>query len=161
MIKEKDVVQKGEFTQAVILCGLPGSGKSTFVKEYCPDYVQISRDIIRYELGYVSDPDEKARLTKEQEKEVTEVEYRLIEKCLDKKLNFVVDDTNASEFYRTKLLDFIRRWNDVYIVGVNFTTPVNVCVKRRKNQIPAEVIYNMAERMKPIKKTEVDELIEM
>lgn len=54
MIREKDVIQEGDLTQAVILCGLPGSGKSTFVKRYCPDYIQISRDIIRYELGYVT-----------------------------------------------------------------------------------------------------------
>ena len=44
-----------------ILCGLPGSGKSTWCKKYHPKLPIVSRDIIRAELGFTSGPDEKAR----------------------------------------------------------------------------------------------------
>ena len=158
---KEQIMDMKNLTQAVILCGLPGSGKSTFVKKNCYDYVQISRDIIRYELGYVSSPEEKVRLTREQEERVTDVEYKMIKTCLKKKKNFVVDDTNTSLYYRTKMLDYIKQWDDVFIIGVNFNTPVSVCIRRRKGQIPAEDIRNIADRMVPISRDEVDDLIEV
>ena len=37
-----------------ILCGMPGAGKSTFCKNHLPNCKVVSRDMIRFELGYTS-----------------------------------------------------------------------------------------------------------
>ena len=42
-----------------ILCGIPGSGKSTFAKKNLPNAVLISRDICRVELGFTTSVDDK------------------------------------------------------------------------------------------------------
>ena len=41
-----------------ILCGIPGSGKSTFAKKNLPNAVLISRDICRVELGFTTSVDD-------------------------------------------------------------------------------------------------------
>ena len=58
-----------------VMCGLPGSGKSTWASENHGDLPIVSRDIIRAKLGFTSSADEKAVLTAGQEKQVTTEEY--------------------------------------------------------------------------------------
>lgn len=77
-----------------LLCGLPGSGKSTWCEKKHSDLPIISRDIIRYRLGYTSGPNEKARLSEEQEELVTKEEYRCINRYLESGEDFIIDDTN-------------------------------------------------------------------
>ncbi len=50
-------------SKCYLLVGLPGSGKSTWCEKNHPDLPIVSRDIIRYKLGYTSGPNEKARLS--------------------------------------------------------------------------------------------------
>ena len=44
-----------------IMCGLPGSGKSTYIKEELPKNIEIiNQDSIRVELGIMKDDEHKA-----------------------------------------------------------------------------------------------------
>ena len=46
-----------------------------------------------------------------------------------------------------------------YIVGVNFNTPLNVCIKRRKEQISPEIMTKINLGKDKLDESEVDEII--
>lgn len=141
-----------------IMCGIPGSGKSTWAQENHSDLELISRDIIRAELGHTSSADEKAVLSADLENKVTAEEYARITKCIKMKRSFIIDDTNTNPKYRKNLLDTLRSYG-IYIVGVNVVTPLETCITRRRGQIPEEVIERLYYRQVPLAPTDVDELI--
>lgn len=141
-----------------VMCGIPGSGKSTWAKENHPDLPIVSRDILRAKLGFTKDSDEKAVLTAGQEKQVTTEEYFQIAKYAKKRQSFIVDDTNVVPKYRKELLSTLRNYN-AKIIGVNIDTPVEVCISRRKGQIPEDVIRRIYSKRLPLRKEDVDELI--
>jgi predicted kinase len=141
-----------------IMCGIPGSGKSTWISNNLDKNIKIiSRDIIRYKLGYVDNPDEKVVLNKEQENHVTQIEYKLINNYLSNGESIVIDDINSGK-YRNKLINELRKYN-VHIIGVNLITPLDKCIKRRINQINPNILSSIQKRLIPITKDEVDELI--
>ena len=85
-------------------------------------------------------------------------EYNRIKQYILREQDFIVDDTNLGGF-RKQLIDFLRSNDDINIIGVNFKTPLNTCIKRREGQIPEEIMRKMYARMSWIDSSEVDELI--
>ena len=141
-----------------LLCGIPGSGKSTWRKENYPTLPFISRDSVRAELGYTSSEDEKAVLSPSQEKIVTIEEYSKIAKYSKKKQSFIVDDTNSVIKYRKNLIKTLKDYG-AYIIGVNISTSLENNISRRQGQINEEVIKRLYYRHIPLYRDEVDELI--
>lgn len=140
-----------------IMCGIPGSGKSTWIKENLDANIPIiSRDIIRYDLGYIKNEDDKVVLSKQQEKKVTALENGLIEGYCQAKTSFVIDDTNIGK-YRKELVDRLHSFN-AYVIGVNMLTPLDICISRREGQISHNAMKNIYSRYKPIEIDEVDEV---
>lgn len=157
MINLTDYIIESNKFDVYIMCGLPGSGKSTWVKENHPEAKVVSRDIIRAELGFTKNADEKAKLSSEQEEQVTKREYELIRKYASERKSFVVDDLNTGR-YRKDLIRTLKRY-DAHIIGVNVKTPVETCIERRKGQIPADVLHKIADKIQFIEKDEVDEVV--
>ena len=153
----KDYLFEGMTFKVYIMCGLPGAGKSTWIKKTHPGVEIVSRDIIRAELGFTKDADEKAVLTKEQEEQVTQKEYDLIKRYSNKKKSFAVDDLNTGR-YRKTLIDTLKSYG-AHVIGVNVKTPVETCIKRRKGQIPADTLRKIADKLQFITKSEVDEVV--
>ena len=153
----KSYILEGRSFNVYVMCGLPGSGKSTWVKETHPEAEIVSRDIIRAELGFTKDADEKVVLTKEQEEQVTQKEHELIKRYSNKKKSFAVDDLNTGR-YRKDLIRTLKRYG-AHVIGVNVKTPIETCIERRKGQIPADVIHKIADNMQFITKDEVDEVV--
>lgn len=143
-----------------ILCGIPGSGKSTWCKTLHPGLPVVSRDILRAEQGYTTDPDHKKICTPDQERRITDIEYSLIEKYCEEGTSFIVDDMNITPFWRDYLISTLRSYN-VYIIGVNFDTPLETCIERRKGQINESDMRAIYERARPIFKEDVDEIIKV
>lgn len=143
-----------------ILCGIPGSGKTTWIKENLDeDILVISRDIIRATVGLTTSPEHKFVGTKSQEEFVTILEdYSIREACFNNQ-TFVIDDINTGK-YRPKLIKNIRDWNsNATIIGVNLMTPLDVCIKRREGQIDENVMQRIYNNTRYIQTDEVDEVI--
>jgi len=126
-----------------IMVGLPGAGKSTYIKEKLPKSINIvSQDYIRQELGIIKDDTHKAIGTTEQEKEVTKINDERVEKLIKDRKDFVIDNTNVKvgrvENYYNRLKKI---GANVKIVVVD--TPIETCIKRRNDCIPENVIKQM------------------
>lgn len=142
------------------MCGIPGSGKSTWIKNNLNSKVKIiSRDIIRAELGFCEDGEKKV-LSFIKEELVTTKEYEMIKECLTNNTPFVIDDINTKAKYRRKMISFIRENStDVTLVGVIMTTPLNVCIERRANDIPSDIMKSLYKAMSIVTTDEVDEIV--
>lgn len=140
-----------------LLNGLPGSGKSTWCKKpEQRDLPVVSRDIARIALGYCKEG-EKFRGTQEQEDCVSEYVDSLYKNYLESGQSFIIDDTNTKRYYRSLIIDRIRKINPaVKIVGVVFNTSLETCIQRRQGQIPEERMREIAREAEPLLLSEVD-----
>lgn len=150
--------QKHKNPVVYLLSGLPGSGKSRWCKKNYPNLPVISRDIIRYTMGYTSGPHKKRILLESDENKITNEENKQILELLRSKKDFIIDDTNLKIKYRKPLLELLKS-NGAYIIGVNFDTPLNVCIERRELQINPEIMKNLYKNADKLQESEVDELI--
>lgn len=152
------MTEKLESKQVVyLMVGIPGSGKSTWCKNTHPDLPVVSRDNIRAELGYTKDSNEKAVLTRDQENQVTNAEYKKIFDLATDGKDFIIDDTNTG-IYRKNMIDKLRKLN-LKIIGVNLKTPLSTCIERRKGQIPEYIMHKLYAKKIDLKPGEVDEII--
>ena len=140
--------------KAYIMCGLPGSGKSTFVREYLNNVTIISRDFIRYQLGLTDSVDDKVVGSKEEEDTVTNVQNKLIKSCIDNDQDFVIDGINNIT-HRKELLEGL---NKGYVIGVNIKTTLEKCIEARKGKIPEEVLRELYSDWVYMSSEEVDEV---
>jgi predicted kinase len=116
--------------EAVLLFGLPGSGKSSFYKQrYFRTHVRISLDLLR---------------TRHREK-------RLLELCLETQQPFVVDNTNCSRVDRTAFIAAARE-RRFTVLGYYFRSTVAECLTRNPERqgderVPDVAILSAAKRL--------------
>ena len=135
-----------------ILCGMPGAGKSTFCKNYLPNCKVVSRDIIRFELGYTSSIDEKCVGTKHHEQHVTIRENELIKEYLEAGYDIVLDNMNGGKYLKPTVEYIKSIAPNTKIIGYNIVTPLEKCIERRKDQISEGVMRNIYSRLHYIEK---------
>lgn len=131
-----------------VMIGLPGSGKSTYANELARgngDFnggILISRDIIRYELGFCKE-NEKVVLSREQEDRVTEEFNNRLIKAAKLGLSVIIDNLNLKRRYRdaykTALSNYNVTWHYFYVEAPS----IEDNIKRRDGQISADVLRNM------------------
>jgi predicted kinase len=118
--------------EAVILIGLQGSGKSTFYeRRFASTHLRISRDL----AGTA------AR------------ERRLLEECVARKLDFVVDNTNLTVERRKLFIDPAKAAG-YRIIGYFFETDIKECLERnaqrlRKAKVPVPGIFRARKVLQP------------
>lgn len=127
--------------------GLPGSGKTTYAREWVAEAptqrVRVNRDDLRWDLH-----GRHAGLDYAQESALTAVQHAAVRALLDAGRDVVVDDTNLR-------LRHARAWADLAVaVGADLTvvdldTPLEECIARdsaRERVVGADVIRTMAAR---------------
>ena len=82
----------------IMLCGLPGSGKSTYCNQFKDkkDYIIVSSDSIREELGDIND--------QSRNNEVFKILHNRIKESLKNGLNVIQDSTSLSRKNRVHFL---------------------------------------------------------
>ena len=124
----------------IMLVGLPGSGKSTWIKEnkyiYNIDIIHSS-DNIREELGDINDQSKNT--------EVFNILHYRIKRDLEKELNVCMDATNISRKHRADILRKISYINCDKICIIMATKYVD-CIfndQKRNRKVGEEVITRM------------------
>ena len=133
----------------IILRGLPGSGKTTWAKDFMRKhrwYQRISRDDLRqmFRFGYYSP---------EQERFIREMQTSLIIDMLRDNPHLIVDNTNLKERdVRELKRHCVGWWNGAPSISVEileFHTPLEECIRRdslRAVPVGAERITEMYQR---------------
>lgn len=128
-----------------LMCGLPGSGKSTFIHEYrqLTDAV-ISRDAIRFSI------------VKEDEEYFAKEDY--VFKVFIKEINKALEDENAERVFidathlnpkaRYKVTHKLNKENIDEINVIYFNVPIDECIRRNNLRtgravVPETAIRNM------------------
>lgn len=135
----------------LVLVGIPGSGKSTWAKEFLEDSrkgIIISRDAIRFSM--LKDTDNYFRY----EREVfAEYINQLNTSLHNDEYDWVIADaTHISAASRQKLFNNLEVPENVQVVYAVFTTALNTCIERNKNRtgrshVPTTAIVNMYNTM--------------
>ena len=135
-------------SKLIVLCGLPGSGKSTKAKEIVQkdhNAVRVNKDALREMLFFISKSDH-TEWSNKRENIVKKAELELVRTLLAKHKTVIVDDTNLHK-------NTVKRWEDVALEGnhkfelVVIDTDVEECIKRdalRDISVGEEVIRKFA-----------------
>lgn len=129
-----------------VLCGAPGSGKSTFAKEifpkYFPDhsYKIISRDAIRFSL--LKDGEKYFS----HENEVYQLLWDSINQALKEGFDVISDQTSLNPNSRAFLLQHISGYEKA--IAIEIKAPLNICLDRNNQRtglafVPPNAIKNM------------------
>lgn len=143
-----DDCNKPKIDVAVII-GLPGAGKSTISEKLANDDNSpfngariISRDTIRYELGFVKEG-QKAILSKQKENDVTDEFNDRVLKAAKARLPIILDNLNIKRKYRdgykSLLSNYDVTWHYYYVEAPTF----NDNLERRQGEVPKMVMCQM------------------
>lgn len=126
---------------AILGIGLPGSGKTTFLKGVAskrPNSVYICADDIREEITGDA-------LNQTVNKLVWEILYEAVEIALRNGKDVIIDATNYRQQDRRKLISHCKRYTS-NIVGVVMNSHIDECKRRnamREKMVPEYVIDRM------------------
>lgn len=121
-----------------VMCGVPGSGKSTYAHSIADDLdaIVVSSDDVRAELyGDASCQANPARVFNEV--------YRRAHEIVDSNLSVIIDATNIKRKDRRRI---VKEFPYNEIVALVMNTPLEVCLERNENRdrvVPRDVIRKM------------------
>ena len=129
-----------------LMCGVPGAGKSTFLKNRVKkdSSVIISRDVIRFSIVK---PDEKYF---SHEDEVLKIFWGQINKALAENKNVFVDQTSLTPKARKWLLQHVNGYDHANLIWID--EDIQTCLERNEMRrgtrayVPRNVIRRMNEQ---------------
>jgi predicted kinase len=131
--------------KAVILVGIPGSGKSTIAKDLeSKGFKRFNSDLIRKEL--YGDEQEQGDFN-----DVFGTLYHRLEMCcLLEDCDIVIDNTNIRSRDRNQLIEIIEPFEKHIIEVWLIDTPLEVCLERnskRERVVPEDIIIKFYNRL--------------
>ena len=158
-------------SKLIILCGISGSGKSTYARQLCREsrgkVVRVNRDDIRQSIfgleedhtGYYASHDLRRK-----ERLVTEIQNYIIFQALFSGFSVVLDNTNLKIKY---IKESIQHWEkgNVNFGGVLIKvidTPLETCIQRDKDRdrtVGEEIIRKQYSQLQNLLKN--DEFIKL
>lgn len=135
-----DSLYNQNYGEVILLCGLPGTGKDTFIKNKFSDLPVISLDDIREEEN-VDPNDEQGQvynIAKERAKEL-----------LRAKKEFIWNATNISKLIRNKQIDLFHRYNaSVRIIFLETSIEENLIRnKSRSKEVNEKIIFKLLKNL--------------
>ena len=136
----------------IMFCGIPGSGKSTEARRMSRSLTArnltveyISRDELRFSM--ISNESEYFS----KEKEVFNKFVEKMNNSLNKNDCTIIDATHISKASRAKILRRVENPNNVRLLVLYLTTPLDVCMRQNdlrtgRERVPHEVIEKMAKQ---------------
>ena len=136
----------------ILLCGLPGTGKDTYIKMNYPDMKVISLDDIREELG-VSPTMNQSVVYEHAKKKAIDL--------LKNKETFIWNATNLTNLIRNKQLNLFHNYNaSVKIIYLETDLLTNLDRnKNREKVVPESVIYNLIGKINIVEDYEAEEVV--
>ncbi len=143
----------------VMVCGLPGAGKSHFSRAYFKDtdFKRINRKVIRnvlYEMTNFGDEWKSSYFNEKDEYLVKHVERKIFEHYLQKNRKVLIDNTSVTRDSRKNYIRIAKEMNkSIGVIFVN--TSVETCMKRNKkndDSMPEMVISQLYAKIEyPVK----------
>ncbi len=139
-------------SDVVLICGLPGSGKSHFAGKYFKKSgrKRVNRKEIRkhlYEMMFFGDTWSSDLYNKEDEILVKYIEKKIIEHLLFNGKKVVIDNISVSSSSREDYINLARKMKKT-ISAVFVNTDMTVCLERNRNReneeaVPEKIIANL------------------
>ena len=122
--------------ECVILVGLPGAGKSTFVRRHYPDHLHVSKDSFP--------PGARNKQARQD---------AMLRAALEAGRSVVVDNTNVTVADRASIIGIARECG-ARIVGIHIDVPVRDAIARNETRegrakVPKVAIFTAAKRLVP------------
>ncbi len=122
--------------ECVILVGLPGAGKSTFVRRHFPDHRHVSKDSLP--------PGARNKQARQD---------AMLRAALEAGRSVVVDNTNVTVADRASIIGIARACG-ARIVGIYLDVPVREAIARNERRegrarVPKVAIFTAAKRLVP------------
>lgn len=152
---------KSEKPQLIVLIGMAGAGKDTFVNERYRGQENteiLCRDDIRVELGLCKDG-EKIVGTNKQEEVVSMLFNKRLEEAAKNGKTIVINNTNLKKKYRDAYKQMVEKHGYQYIYVYIEAPTFSDLVKRRDGQIKASILEDMINRFEYPKADEYDILL--
>ena len=132
----------GTWGTVIIMSGLPGTGKDTFIKEHYPDYPMVSLDGIRKEFG-ISPTAPQGKVIDEANKRASAL--------LREKAPFIWNATNITDITRKRLTEKLVSYN-ASVKTIYLETRWEELLRRnssRKAEVPEKKIEEMLDKLTP------------
>jgi tRNA uridine 5-carbamoylmethylation protein Kti12 len=131
---------------AILLVGLPGSGKSTFRKKFTSSFVGTSASSDDY-LDWIAERNQMTynEVFRDFIKEAEEYFREAIANAVIRKENIIIDRTNLTVKGRAKIINTLKKTHDIYAIVFNISDEdltINLNSRPGKN-IPIDIIKNM------------------
>src|SRR5947209_1229050 len=140
-------------SKVILMRGLPGSGKSTFAKEYIiknPNTIRTNKDELRNMLH-------NGVHSKGRESFVLAVRDFIVDKALADGHEVIIDDTNFNNIHEVRMREIAAKHNATVEIKDFTDVSIDVCIARdaqRPNAVGSNVIrtmYNQYLRPQPTK----------
>ena len=135
--------------EVIILSGLPGTGKDTYIKEHYPNHKVVSLDDIREKY--------KIKPTDEQG-EVYNISKEIFKEYLRNKTLFIFNATNITKLTREKQIELFHQYN-AKVKVIFLETNWNENIKRdsnRNKEVGSKVILEMLNKLEIVENNEAE-----